>query len=117
MKRNFVKTPLFLLLFSLFSSVHVFSQAQEKHPDSYYANSHVTGIGTSTIVYHLDNALSAQVAQDCQTYLSNYPRIAHAIVNSSSIILEFNEPITTNEQIYLFIQRLEMNYIYKQKKS
>lgn len=117
MKHNLVKTGVFLFLCLLFPSVKSFAQAQEKHPDSYYANTHVSGVGTTTIIYHLDNALTPQLAQACQDYLSTYPRIAHASVSNNAITMEFNENIVSNEMIYLFIQRLEMNYIYKPKKS
>ncbi len=112
-----IRKNLFVVLCFLFPTFSSIAQVQEKHPDSYYANSHVTGIGTKTIVYHLDKALSPQLEQACQDYLSNYPRITQAVVSSNSITMEFNENIVSNEMIYLFIQRLEMNYIYKPKKS
>ena len=99
----------------LFPSFQVFSQAQEKHPDSYYVNSHISGIVTNTIVYSLDKPLPEESKQACQNYLSNYGRINLATISDSAITMVFNNQVISNEQIYLFIQRLEMNYIYKHK--
>lgn len=118
MKRNFIKSCCYITtILSLFSGSISYGQQLEKHDDSAFVNQHVTGVGTTTIVYHLDHPMSDDSRQACLEYLNNYPRILSASVSSSSVTMEFAEQIVSNEMIYLFIQRLEMNYIRKPKQS
>jgi hypothetical protein len=111
-----IRTNLFVVLCFLFPTFSSIAQVQEKHPDSYYANTHITGIGTNSIVYHLDNPIDSKILQACSDYIAGYKHVVKFEITSTAINMLFAEPVS-NEQIYLFIQRLEMNFLNRQRKS
>lgn len=114
MKNHFINCLCFTTTLSLFSAFNSYGQQLEKHDDGVYVNSHVTGVGSSTIVYHLTSPLETTLLDELRVYLESMNAITHVEVNGLDISIEFKEP-TTNEMIYLFIQRMEMLYIYKPK--
>ncbi|WP_294679249.1 hypothetical protein [uncultured Fluviicola sp.] len=114
MKNHFINCLCFTTTLSLSFAFPSYSQQVEKHEDAVYANPHVTGVGSPTIVYHLTSALAATVLDELTIYLESMNAITQVEVNGLDISIEFKEP-TTNEMIYLFIQRMEMLYINKPK--
>ena len=114
MKNRFINCLCFTTTLSLSLAFASYGQQVEKHEDAVYANPHVTGVGSPTIVYHLTSALPTTVADELTVYLESMNAITHAEVNGFDITIDFKES-TTNEMIYLFIQRMEMLYINKPK--
>lgn len=116
MKKNFINClfiPTALFLFSAFSG---YGQQLEKHEDSDYANPQVTGVGSSTIVYHLTSSLETTILAELENYLESMNAITQVDINGLDIAIQFKQT-TTNELIYPFIQRMEMLYIYRNPKT
>lgn len=114
MKNRFINCLCITTTLSLFFAFTSYGQQIEKHEDGVYSNPHVTGVGSPTIVYHLTTALETTVADELTIYLESMNAITNVEVNGLDISISFKEP-TTNEMIYLFIQRMEMLYIHKPK--
>ncbi len=114
MKNRFINCLCFTTTLSLSFAFVSYGQQVEKHEDAVYANPHVTGVGSPTIVYHLTSALETTVMDELIVYLESMNAITDVEVNGLDISIEFKEP-TNNEMIYLFIQRMEMLYINKPK--
>lgn len=116
MKLNLVTTKLLAVSLFLFPEFIAFSQVSEKHPDSFYANSHVAGVGTKSIVYHLDKPIDSKLVSACSDYITKNKHVITHEISDSEIKMEFQE-VTSNEMIYYFIQRLEMYFIYNPRKT
>ena len=116
MKTNFINCWYIAATLSLFSAFNCFGQQIEKHEDSEYINPHVTGVGSSTIVYHLTASLSTNLLNELENYLESMNAITEVEVNGLDISIQFKEA-TTNQMIYPFIQRMEMLYINKNPKT
>jgi hypothetical protein len=102
--------------FFLFSAIAAHGQQFEKHEDIAYSNPNVSGVGSSTIVYHLASPLETNVLAELKNYMESLEAITAVEINGSDISIRFKQA-TTNQMIYLFIQRMEMLYIYKNSKS
>lgn len=116
MNRNFINCLCITTTLSLFSAFNSFGQQLERHEDGVYSNQHVSGVGTSTIVYHLTSALETTILDELENYLESMNAITQVDVTGSDISIQFKES-TTNEMIYPFIQRMEMLYIYRNPKT
>lgn len=114
MKNHFINCLCFTTTLSLFFASASYGQQLEKHEDAVYANPYITGVGSPTVVYHLTTALETTVIDELTIYLESMNAITDVEVNGLDISIAFKEP-TTHEMIYLFIQRMEMLYIYKPK--
>lgn len=116
MKTNFINCCCFAATLSLFSAFNGYGQQLEKHEDSEYANPHITGIGSSTVVYHLTAPLKTDLLAELENYLESMNAITQVEVNGLDISIQFKEA-TTNQMIYPFIQRMEMLYINTNPKN
>ncbi len=116
MKLNFINCLSFTAAFFFFSTIAVYGQQSEKHEDHVYLNPNISGVGTSTIVYHLTSPLETTILADLENYMESLEAITQVDINGQDISIRFKEA-TTNQMIYLFIQRMEMLYIYKNQKS
>jgi hypothetical protein len=116
MNKNFINCLYFTAAFFLFSTFTVSGQQFERHEDNVYANPNVSGVGTSTVVYHLATQLETNVLGELEVYMESFDAITQVDINGQDISIKFKE-ITTNQMIYLFIQRMEMLYIYRNPKS
>lgn len=114
MKKHFINCLCFTTTLSLFSAFTSFGQQLEKHEDGVYLNPHVSGVGSPTIVYHLDAPLATTVLDELEIYLESMNAITGVAIAGQDISITFKEA-TTHEMIYLFIQRMEMLYINKPK--
>jgi hypothetical protein len=116
MKKHFINCLYITTTLSLFSAFASYGQQLEKHPDGVYSNPHVTGVGSSTVVYHSPVVLETTILGELESYLESMNAITQVDINGQDISIEFKEA-TTNELIYLFIQRMEMLYIYRNPKT
>lgn len=116
MKRNFINCLCITTTLSLFSAFHSYGQQLDRHDDSVYQNQHVTGVGTSTVVYHLKDLLKTNTSVELENYLESMNAITQVDIQGLDIFIQFKEA-TTNEMIYPFIQRMEMLYINKNSKT
>jgi len=116
MKPNFINCLSFTAAFFFLSAFAVYGQQSERHEDNVYSNPNVSGVGTSTIVYHLSSPLETTVLADLENYMESLDAITQVDVNGLDISIRFKE-VTTNQMIYLFIQRMELLYIYRNQKS
>lgn len=116
MKKTFINCLCFTTTLSLFSAFNSYGQQIEKHEDGVYSNPHVTGVGSPTIVYHLTSSLETTILDELENYLESMNAITQVEVSGLDISIEFKES-TTNEMIYLFIQRMEMLYINRNPKT
>jgi len=116
MNTKFINCLSFTAAFFLFSTIAAYGQQFEKHEDNVYANPNVTGVGSPTIVYHLSSPLETKVLDELKNYLESMEAITQVDINGQDVSIRFKQA-TTNEMIYLFIQRMEMLYVYKNLKS
>lgn len=116
MNKRFISCLYFTTTFLLSSVCVSYGQHLEKHEDIVYANPNVTGVGSSTIVYHLQAPLETNVLADIENYLKSFKAITQVGIKEQDISIGF-KGATTNEMIYHIIQRMEMLYIYKNPKS
>ena len=114
MKNNFINCLYITTTLSLFSAFTSYGQQLERHEDIVYSNPHVSGVGSSTVIYHLTAPLETTILDELESYLESMNAITQVEVNGPDISIEFKEP-TTNKLIYPFIQRMEMLYIHKPK--
>nr|WP_294860823.1 hypothetical protein [uncultured Fluviicola sp.] len=115
MKNRFINCLYITTTLSLISALNSYGQQVERHEDSVYANSHVSGVGSPTVVYHLASSLETTILDELENYLESMNAITQVDINGLDISIHFKES-TTNEMIYLFIQRIEMLYINKNPK-
>lgn len=116
MKNDFINCLYITTILSLFHGFNSYGQQFEKHHDSVYVNQHVTGVGTPTVVYHLTTSLETTILDELEIYLESLNAILDVQVNGLDISIQFKEN-TTHEMIYLFIQRMEMLYVYRNPKT
>jgi hypothetical protein len=116
MNKQFINCLYFTAAFFFFSTLTVYGQQFEKHEDNAYVNPNVTGVGTPVIVYHLTAPLETKVLAELKDYMDSFEGITRVDTEGNQITLHFKQA-TTNEMIYLFIQRMEMLYIYRNSKS
>lgn len=116
MNKNFINCLYCTAAFFLFSTFSVYSQQFERHEDNVYANPNVSGLGSSTVVYHLTSSLETTVLNELENYLESLDAITQVDIKDQDIFIRFKEA-TTNQMIYPFIQRMEMLYIYRNQKS
>jgi len=116
MKKNFINCVFSTTTLSLFFAFSSFGQQIERHEDSVYSNQHVSGVGSSTITYHLTSPMETTILGELENYLESMNAITQVDVNGLDISIEFKEP-TTHEMIYPFIQRMEILYIYRNPKT
>lgn len=117
MKKVFINSCCYITtILSLFSGSISYGQQLEKHDDHVFVNQHVTGVGTPIIVYRLTDPVEPKILDELTVYLKNMNAIRDVRIDGSDIAIQFKEN-TTNEMIYLFIQRMEMLYIYRNPKS
>lgn len=116
MKPNFINCCYFTAAFFLFSVFAAYGQQSETHEDHTYINPNVSGVGSPTIVYHLNSPLETTVLAELETYMESLNPITQVDINGNDISITFKQP-TTHQMIYLFIQRMEMLYVYKNPKS
>ena len=116
MNKNFINCLCITTTLSLFSAFNSYSQQLEKHEDGVYSNQHVSGVGSSTIVYHLTTVLETNILDELENYLESMNAITQVDVSGLDISIQFKES-TTNEMIYPFIQRMEMLYINRNPKT
>lgn len=105
-----------LTTLSLFSAFSSYGQQIEKHEDEVYANPNVTGVGSHTVVYHLTAPLETTTLAELKNYMESLNAITQVDINGQDIAIRFKEA-TTHEMIHLFIQRMEMLYIYRNPQS
>lgn len=105
-----------LTTLSLSSAFNSYGQQVEKHEDGVFAHPNVTGVGTHTVVYHLTTPLETTTLAELKNYMESLNAITEVAINGQDISLRFKE-ITTNEMIHLFIQRMEMLYVYRNPQS
>ncbi|AEA44325.1 hypothetical protein [Fluviicola taffensis] len=116
MNKNFINCLYITTTLSLFSAFHSYGQQLDRHDDSIYQNQHITGVGTSTVVYHLTESLKDNVLVELENYLESMNAITQVDIQGLDVFIQFKEA-TTNEMIYPFIQRMEMLYINKNPKT
>ncbi|MNE43959.1 hypothetical protein D3C87_00370 [compost metagenome] len=116
MKNDFINCLYITTILSLFHGFNSYGQQFEKHHDSVYVNQHVTGVGTPTVVYHLTTPLGTTILDELEIYLESMNAINDVQINGLDISIQFKEN-TTHEMIYLFIQRMEMLYVYRNPKT
>lgn len=116
MNKNFINCLCITTTLSLFSAFTSYGQQIERHEDAVYSNQHVSGIGSSVIVYHLTSALETNILDELENYLESMNAITQVDVNGLEISIHFKES-TTNEMVYPFIQRMEMLYIHRNPKT
>lgn len=116
MNKRFISCLYFTTAFLLVSVSVSYGQQLEKHEDHVYVNPNISGVGSPTIVYHLPAPLETNILADIENYLKSFKAITQVDFNGQDISIQFNG-VTTNEMIYLLIQRMEMLYIYKNPKS
>lgn len=116
MNKHFINCLNFTAALFFFSAFTAYSQQSETHGDHGYANPNVTGVGSSTIVYHLNSPLETNVLAELETYMESLNAISQVDINGQDISIQFKH-ITTHESIYLFIQRMEMLYVYKNSQT
>lgn len=116
MNKNFINCLCITTTLSLISAFNSYGQQIERHDDNVYSNQHVSGVGSSIIVYHLTTSLETNILDELENYLESMNAITQVDVNGLDISIQFKEA-TTNEMIYLFIQRMEMLYIYRNPKT
>ncbi len=116
MNKNFINCLCFTTALFFFSGFTAYSQQSETHDDHEYANPNVSGVGSSTIVYHLNSPLETNVLAELESYMESLNAVAQVDVNGQDISIQFKH-ITTHQNIHLFIERMEMLYIYKNSKS
>ncbi|WP_430404360.1 hypothetical protein [Fluviicola sp.] len=116
MNKNFINCLYFTAAFFFFSTFSAYSQQFEGHEDHVYANPNVSGVGSSTIIYHLNHPLETTVLGDLEVYMESLEAITQVDINGQDISIGFKHA-TTHQMIYLFIQRMEMLYVYKNSKS
>jgi hypothetical protein len=116
MNKNFINCLYFTAALFFFSAITAYSQQSETHEDHAYANPNVSGVGSSTIVYHLNSPLETNVLAELETYMESLNAITQVDINGTDISIQFKHA-TTHQMIYLFIQRMEMLYIYKNSKT
>lgn len=116
MNKNFINCLYFTTALFFFSAFTAYSQQSQTHEDHEYANPNVSGVGSSTIVYHLNQPLETTILADLEAYMESLEAITQVDVNGQDISIQFKHA-TTHQMIYLFIQRMEMLYIYKNSKT
>jgi hypothetical protein len=116
MNKNFINCLFLTVGVFLFSALTVYGQQSERHEDNVYANPNVSGVGSSKVVYHLNFQLETTVLDELKIYMESLSAITHVDINGQDISIQFKEA-TTNQMIYLFIQRMEMLYIYRNSNS
>lgn len=116
MKLNFINCLSFTAASFLFFAITAYGQQSERHEDNVYVNPNVSGVGSAIIVYHLTSPLETTILADLENYMESLDAITQVDVNGQDISIRFKEA-TTNQMIYLFIQRMEMLYIYRNQKS
>lgn len=114
MKTRFINCLCFASLLSLFPGINGFAQQHEKHEDIVFSHPQVTGVGTPTVTYHLTKKLDPQIGEELKNYFSGLNAIVAVQLKEMEVVLQFKEN-TTHEMISLYINRLEMNFVYKQK--
>ncbi len=116
MNRNFIICLCFTTALFLFPAFSSYGQQVETHEDHSYANPNVSGVGSNTVVYHLNTPLKTNVLDELKNYMESLNAITKVEINGQDISIRFKEA-TTHQMIYLFIQRMEMYYIYKNQTS
>jgi hypothetical protein len=116
MNKNFINCLYFTAAFFLFSGFTAYGQQFERHEDNVYANPNVSGVGSSTVVYHLNSPLETTILAELENYMESLNAITQVDVNGQDISIQFKHA-TTHQMIYLFIQRMEMLYVYKNSKT
>lgn len=116
MNKNFINCLYFTAAFFFFSTFSVYGQQSERHEDNVYANPNISGVGSSTVVYHLSYPLETTVLNELENYMESLDAITQVDVNGQDISIQFKHA-TTHQMIYLFIQRMEMLYVYKNSKT
>jgi hypothetical protein len=116
MNKNFINCLYITTTLSLFSAFTSYGQQFERHDDSAFSNPHISGVGSSTIVYHLTASLETNIIDELENYLESMNAITQVDIAGLDISIQFKES-TTNEMIYLFIQRMEMLYINRNPKT
>jgi hypothetical protein len=116
MNTNFINCLYFTAAFFFFSAFTAYGQQSEKQIDTDYINPNISGVGSATVVYHLKSPLETTVLAELENYMESLDAITGVDINGSDISITFKEA-TTHKMIYLFIQRMEMYYIYKHSKT
>ena len=107
MNRNFIVCLCVTIAFFLFPAFSSYGQQVETHEDHFYANPNVSGVGSNTIVYHLNTQLKTDVLDELKNYMESLNAVTKVEINGQDISIGFKEA-TTHQMIYLFIQRMEM---------
>lgn len=116
MKNHFINCLYFTAAFLFLSGTTAYSQQFETHEDHIYINPHVSGVGSSVIVYHLSDPIETTVLAELENYMKSFKAITDVDVNGQDISIQFRNA-TTNQMISTLIQRMEMLYIHKNPKS
>lgn len=116
MNKNFINCLCFASTLHLFSAFSVYGQQFDRHEDHAYVNPNISGVGSSTVVYHLNTPLKTDVLVELKNYLESMHAITQVEINGQDISIQFKEA-TSNQMIYPFIQRMEMLYIYRNPQS
>jgi hypothetical protein len=116
MNTNFINCLFFTAALFFFSGFSAYSQQLEAHEDHVYVNPNVSGVGTSTVIYHLNAPLETNVLAELESYMESLNAIDQVDINGQDISIQFKH-ITTHQSIRLFIERMEMLYIYKNSKT
>ena len=116
MNKHFINCLNFTAALFFLSAFTAYSQQLEGHEDHVHINPNVSGVGSSTIVYHLNSPLETKVLAELETYMESLNAIAQVDINGPDISIQFKH-VTTHESIRLFIERMEMLYIYKNSKT
>ncbi|MGV3609764.1 MAG: hypothetical protein ACO1N0_02370 [Fluviicola sp.] len=116
MNKNFINCLYFTAALFLFSGFSAYSQQLEAHEDHVYANPNVSGVGTQTVVYHLNSPLETTILSELESYMESLNAIAGVDIIGQDISIQFKH-ITSHQSIRLFIERMEMLYIYKNSKT
>ncbi|TSJ45838.1 hypothetical protein [Fluviicola chungangensis] len=116
MNKHFINCLNFTAAFFLFSAITAYGQQSETHEDHVYANPNISGVGSSTIIYHLKSPLETTVLAELENYMESLNAITQVDINGLDISIQF-KGATTNQMIFPFIQRMEMLYIYRNPKS
>jgi|GEM_PF-2843325 len=110
MNKNFINCLYITTTLSLFSAFTSYGQQIERQNDDVYVNKQITGIGSSTIVYHLLPNYLVRSEQDVKSYLGRIHGIDRVEVTNEAITAHFEE-IINGQEINMIFERVEMLYI------
>jgi hypothetical protein len=116
MNKRFISCLCLATASLLLSESVSYGQRLEKQEDHIYISPNVSGVGSSTIVYHLKTPLETNTLAELENYMKSFKAITQVSISGQDISIQFKH-VTTNQMISTLIQRMEMLFIYRNPKS